>query len=247
MIETTGIEALEICAKEHSAVKHPYLTQLKTGFAPNPELAIAYFASQYEHYSAWFPKYVNAVIAKLSEDNHKQHLQDNLREEAGQLNEEEQIALQAMNIDLSWVLGIAHPALFQKFKLAVCKNQHWEMQKAVKNWREQFLSYLENSSEIEAVGAIGLGTESIVKHFYSDIIEAIETHTQLALKDYVFFPLHTEVDDEHGKTLLQIAKELAEKDSNGIHLLKKGMEKSLELRSQFWGDLQLETLKILES
>jgi pyrroloquinoline quinone (PQQ) biosynthesis protein C len=245
MIETSAIEELELRAKEHSAVNHPYLEQLSAGFPNNPNKAIAYFASQYAHYSAWFPKYLNAVIVKLSDPQHKEHLLENLREEAGQLNEEEQQALQELNIDLDWVLGVAHPVLFDRFRSTICKNYSWEMQNAVHSWRTNFLNYLESCSEIEAVGAIGLGTESIVKHFYKSIISSIEKHTQLTLEDYVFFPLHTEVDDEHGKTLLRIAEELVKKNETGMLNLKKGMETALDLRAKFWNELHLETSHFL--
>jgi len=241
MIETSAMEELELQAKEHSAVHHPYLDQLSAGFPNNPNKAIAYFASQYAHYSAWFPKYLHAVIGKLSDPQHKEHLLENLREEAGQLNEEEQLALQELNIHLDWVLGIAHPVLFDRFKSTICLNETWEMQNAVNSWRTNFLNYLENCSELEAVGAIGLGTESIVKHFYKSIISAIEKHTQLTLEEYVFFPLHTEVDDEHGKTLLRISEELVQKNENGLHMLKKGMQTALDLRAKFWSELHLET------
>ncbi|MFM2195604.1 MAG: hypothetical protein RL092_1204 [Bacteroidota bacterium] len=245
MIETSAIDELELRAKEHSAVNHPYLEQLSAGFPNNPHKAIAYFASQYAHYSAWFPKYLNAVIIKLSNPQHREHLLENLREEAGQLNEEEQLALQELNIDLEWVLGVAHPVLFDRFKSTICKNYSWEMQNAVHSWRTNFLNYLENCSEIEAVGAIGLGTESIVKHFYKSIISSIEKHTQLTLEDYVFFPLHTEVDDEHGKTLLRIAEELVQNNETGMLDLKKGMETALDLRAKFWNELHLETSHFL--
>jgi pyrroloquinoline quinone (PQQ) biosynthesis protein C len=245
MIEPIAIDELEICAKEHEAVNHRYLKNLESGLTHNPKKAIAYFASQYAHYSAWFPRYLNAVIEKLQSENHRNHLLENLREEAGHLNEEEQTALKALNIKTEWVLGIAHPVLFEQFKKAVSEGQNWEMQKAVSTWRSEFLHYLENCSELEAIGAIGLGTESIVKHFYKIIISAIEKHTSLELFDYVFFPLHTEVDDEHGKALLRIAAELSQENDGAVLELKKGMDKALELRAKFWEDLHRETLNLI--
>jgi hypothetical protein len=61
------------------------------------------------------------------------------------------------------------------------------------------------------------------------------------MRDYVFFPLHTEVDDEHGKVLLAIANELASQSEGNALLVRKGMETALDLRADFWTKLELET------
>jgi len=49
-----------------------------------------------------------------------------------------------------------------------------------------------------------------------------------------FFPLHTEVDDEHGKTLLRIAEELSADNAQAYHDLRKGMIMALNLRASYW-------------
>jgi pyrroloquinoline quinone (PQQ) biosynthesis protein C len=162
------------------------------------------------------------------------------------LHEDDLQAIRAMGIDDSWVIGIPHPILFQQFKKAICANYNFEMGEAVLNWRTSFLNYLDNCTEAEAVGAIGLGTESVVKHVYRPIIESLSTHTSLTLEDYVFFPLHTEVDDEHGKVLLAIANELASQSEENAKLVRKGMETALDLRAEFWQNLENETTRILQ-
>ena len=57
----------------------------------------------------------------------------------------------------------------------------------------------------------------------------------------MFFPLHTEVDDEHGKVLISIANELASQSEENDKLIEKGMETALNLRNEFWNKLELET------
>jgi pyrroloquinoline quinone (PQQ) biosynthesis protein C len=101
-------------------------------------------------------------------------------------------------------------------------------------WRDSFLSLMQGGSAVSAVGAIGLGTESIVKYIYKDIITAIEAHTSLSIEDYVFFPLHTEVDDEHGLILLDIAEKMASQSPEDERELRKGMLKALDLRAAYW-------------
>ncbi len=234
-------KSMEDIALQHNAVHHSYLKKLEQGEFPDMNKALAYFACQYEGYSAWFPKYLQAVINKLSNPAHKTHLLENLAEEKGQLHEEDLQAIRALGIEDDWVFGIPHPTLFHQFKNAISSGQTFEMNKAVENWRNSFLAYLENCSEAEAVGAIGLGTESVVKHIYRPIIESISVHTELTIRDYVFFPLHTEVDDEHGKVLLAIANDLASQSEENAFLVRKGMETALDLRAEFWTKLELET------
>jgi pyrroloquinoline quinone (PQQ) biosynthesis protein C len=237
---------MEDIALQHQAVHHSYLKKLSQGEFSNMEKALAYFASQYEGYSVWFPKYLQAVIDKLSNPSHKSHLLENLAEEKGQLDEDDLQAIRAMGIEDSWVVGIPHPNLFQQFKKAICTNYMFEMNEAVTNWRTSFLNYLDKCTEAEAVGAIGLGTESVVKVIYRPLIESFSNHTSLTLRDYVFFPLHTEVDDEHGKVLLAIANDLASQSEEHARLVRKGMETALDLRAEFWSNLEKETTHILQ-
>jgi pyrroloquinoline quinone (PQQ) biosynthesis protein C len=237
---------MEDIALQHQAVHHSYLKKLSEGEFSNMEKALAYFASQYEGYSVWFPKYLQAVIDKLSNPSHKSHLLENLAEEKGQLHEEDLQAIRALGIEDSWVVGIPHPILFQQFKKAICTNYTFEMNEAVTNWRTSFLNYLDNCTEAEAVGAIGLGTESVVKVIYRPLIDSFSNHTSLTLRDYVFFPLHTEVDDEHGKVLLAIANDLASQSEEHARLVRKGMETALDLRAEFWSNLEKETTHILQ-
>lgn len=226
---------------QHEAVHHSYLKKLSQGEYSDMEKTLAYFASQYEGYSLWFPKYLQAVIDKLTNPSHRAHLLENLAEEKGQLGEDDLQAVRALGIEDSWVVGIPHPVLFQQFKKAICTNYNFEMNEAVLNWRSSFLNYLNNCTEAEAVGAIGLGTESVVKHIYRPLIKSFSTHTSLTLKDYVFFPLHTEVDDEHGKVLIAIANDLASQSEEHARLVRKGMETALDLRAEFWKNLEHET------
>ena len=232
---------MEDIALQHKAVHHSYLQKLSQGEFSDMKKALAYFASQYECYSAWFPNYLHAVIDKLSSPSHRAHLLENLEEEKGHLPENDLKAIRAMGIDDEWVLGIPHPTLFHRFKIAISSGLEFNMNEAVETWRNSFLVYLENCSEAEAVGAIGLGTESVVKHIYRPIIESISVHTELTIRDYVFFPLHTEVDDEHGKVLLAIANDLASQSKENAQLVRKGMETALDLRAEFWTKLELET------
>ena len=224
-------------ALNHRAINHPYLVALKNGEFQNNKEILKDFAAQYGAYSAWFPRYLTAVISKLENPIHREHLLDNLSEESGHLHDEDIEAIATLNIKEEWVQGIAHPKLFRRFQDAMGVDRDLENGIEVEIWRESFLRLIQSGSAASAVGAIGLGTESIVKYIYRHIIEAIEKHSDLSLEQYVFFPLHTEVDDEHGLILLQIAEELSNESQESAHELRKGMLTALNLRASYWDDM----------
>lgn len=230
-------------AMGHRAVNHPYLQRLANGEFKNMPAVLKDFAGQYGAYSAWFPRYLTGVISKLDNAEHRTLLLDNLAEETGHLHADDIAELQKLGIAESWVQGIPHPQLFRRFQDAMGVDASAQPDIEVQIWRESFLSLIQQGNAAEAVGAIGIGTESVVKHIYRFIIEAIQKHTDLSLEQYVFFPLHTEVDDEHGLILLNIAGEMASHDSHSAHSLRKGMLKALNLRAAYWDDMLLRAEK----
>jgi pyrroloquinoline quinone (PQQ) biosynthesis protein C len=224
-------------ALQHRAVHHPYLKALANGEFSDMEAVLKDFASQYGFYSSWFPRYLTSVISKLENPEYRNHLLDNLSEESGHLPEEDMEAVRALGIKDEWVQGIPHLQLFKRFQTAMGVKTNAKPEIEVDLWRDSFLSLIQNGSAESAVGSIGLGTESIVKYIYKDIIKAIENFTQLSLEEYVFFPLHTEVDDEHGLILLDIAEKMAASGPEAELELRKGMRKALNLRAAYWDEM----------
>lgn len=231
------MQSLVTEALNHRAVNHPYLKALANGEFKNSEAVLKDFASQYGFYSSWFPRYLTGVISKLEDPEFRSHLLDNLSEESGHLHEEDMEAVRALGIKDEWVQGIPHPKLFKQFQTAMGVDTNAAPGIEVEIWRESFLSLIQNSTAVSAVGAIGLGTESIVKFIYKDLITAIQNHTKLSMEEYVFFPLHTEVDDEHGLILLDVAEKMASRNESDARELRKGMLKALNLRATYWDDM----------
>ncbi len=224
-------------ALSHRAINHPYLLALEKGEFQHIDEVLTDFASQYGAYSDWFSRYLTAVISKLENPTHRNHLLKNLAEENGHLHHEDLEAIRKLSIKDEWVQEIPHPQLFKRFQEAMGVDSTQTPCVEVEIWRESFLSLLQNGSSLQAIGAIGLGTESVVKFIYKHIIEAIKKHTSLSLQQYVFFPLHTEVEDEHSLTLVEIAKELASESEQAVLELRKGMLKALNLRAAYWDNM----------
>ena len=100
-------------------------------------------------------------------------------------------------------------------------------------WRATFLDVLHAADAARAVGAIGLGTEGIVRHLYQPLAAACQRHTGLSRQDAVFFELHCLVDDDHAEALRRIAFDLAQTET-GRRSLRLGMHQCLILRETFW-------------
>jgi CRP-like cAMP-binding protein len=230
------VDGLAREALEHRAVNHPYLQALASGDLPNTHAALADFAQHYYGYSAHFPRYLTALISKLERPDHRAALLENLTEESGQYEDEELAELAQCGVQSEWIIGIPHPQLFQRFRraLGVVNTDASEDHIEVVCWRELFLSILTQGSPAEALGALGLGTETIVQTIYQPFVDAIERLGTLAPEDAVFFPLHTAVDDHHQATLKAIATDFAA-TAQGRADLAKGMRKALALRDAFWG------------
>lgn len=230
------LERLGEEARNHRAVNHPYLLLLAAGDLPDMPAALRDYATQYYGYSAHFPRYLTAVISRLGRPDHRQALLQNLLEEAGQLGDEERAELERIGVDPAWVDGVPHPQLFRAVgeRLGAAPFDESDRDSLdVVCWREQFLDTLTHGSSAQAIGALGLGTEGIVKHFYQHLLEAMRRFSGLPRRDYVFFELHCLVDDEHTAALNGIARDLAV-DAEARSDLRKGMLKALRLRVGFW-------------
>lgn len=220
-------------ANAHRAVNHPYLAALSGGAIPDIHGAIVDFARIYYAYTAHFPRYLTAAISRLDDPSHRKALVENLTEESGRYHEAELIQLEGAGIHREWIDGIAHPELFRRFReaLGVDGDDGVDDIEAV-CWRDMFYGTIAHGTAAEAVGALGLGTETIVKSIYAHILEALR-RLPLSAEQIVFFPLHCTVDDAHHETLRQIAIDFA-RTEQGRQELRRGMRKALLLRSGFW-------------
>jgi pyrroloquinoline quinone (PQQ) biosynthesis protein C len=235
LIPAQWVDALVQEALQHRAVNHPYLRALAAGSLPDPQLALRDFAQHYYGYSSHFPRYLTALISRLECSGHRRDLLDNLSEESGHYETEELGKLRRIGIEPDWILGIPHPDLFRRFSQALGvdhsspASDHIE----VVCWREMFLAVLSDGTPAEALGALGLGTETIVSAIYKPFVAAIARLNTLQPRDMVFFPLHTLVDDNHQATLRAIAVDFADTPTSRADLAK-GMHKALILRNSFW-------------
>ena len=230
-------------ARAHRAVRHPYLRALASGELPDLRGALADFATHYYAYSAHFPRYLTALIVRLTDSGHRRALLANLTQESGHYTHDELAELASRGIRAEWIAGIPHPELFARLRQAL-----WVINSGVHAdhievvcWREMVLEILNNGSPAEALGALGLGTESIVRTIYQPFVEASAQLPELHGAPGVFFALHAAIDDHHQATFQAIATKFAA-TAQGRADLAKGMHKALALREAFWAWLHQRAL-----
>lgn len=228
-------------AREHRATNHPYLQRLIDGDVPNTEAALRDFVFQYSPYCFDFVRYLTATISQLEDEKHRKALMKNLVEETGQIDVENAALLGTIGIELEWVDKVPHTGLFQRYLNAAGAGGDYRTKNAYADdaivWRELFYAVCSREGPGRALGAIGLGTENIVKYIYRPFIQAIETHLDISLRDRVFFDLHAALDDQHGEALTNIAIDYSEKDENRKPI-REGMLMALGIRSAFFDALQ---------
>ena len=178
-----------------------------------------------------FRSFLTAAMSRLEDPGHRAALQDNLLEEAGQYGAEELSELEAAGIAPAWVEGVPHPELFLRLREALGVTGDTVAEEVV-CWRELFLVTLSHGSAAEAVGALGLGTEGVVRDLYRPLLTAAK-HAGLHPRARTFLTLHTLVDDHHQASLARIAEDLA-RTPEGLRDLARGMHKALHLRAAFW-------------
>lgn len=228
-------------ACNHRAVNHPYLQQLIAGDVPDIKGALKDFVFQYSAYSLDFIRYLTATIAQLERGEHRKALMKNLVEETGRIDAENAALLGTIGIELEWVDGIPHPELFSRYMNAAGIDKEFRQKNAYADdaiiWRDLFFSLCSKEGPARALGAIGLGTENIVKYIYRPFIKAIERHLDISLRDRVFFDLHAALDDQHGDALTDIAIDYAEQPEHRKQL-REGMLMALSIRNAFFDGLQ---------
>jgi pyrroloquinoline quinone (PQQ) biosynthesis protein C len=239
---TTYVKSLCDRAEKHRAVNHPYLQRLAKGDVPDVVGAIKDLTFQYQAYSGDFIRYLTATIAQMKDREHRKALLGNLTEESGQVSEEDAAALKQIGIEKEWIDGVAHPRLFLRFLDAIGVDDKYrethQLADETEIWRDMFLDLCMKGGAAQSLGAIGLGTENVVKFIYRPILEAIKNHLNVSPRDRVFFDLHAALDDEHGEVLTNIAIEYAGKSEDNRRELKEGMLMALSIRGAFFDAME---------
>jgi len=243
------IHALTEEALAHRALNHPFLRSLSDGTFKNPSLVLKDFTYNYLAYSKDFMRFLTATIAQLEEREHRELLIANLMEEAGKVDADDEPALAEAGIKLDWIRGVPHPVLYHRFLKAVGMDENFrkkhEFCDESLTWSRTFLTVCTTGGAAQALGAMGLGTENIVKYIYRHITSAIDKHLPVSKEERVFFDLHAAVDDEHGEVIDEIAAFHAQFRRNR-EPLRNGMLMALNARAAFFDGMMVRAINLKE-
>ncbi|WDM03028.1 iron-containing redox enzyme family protein [Alicyclobacillus cycloheptanicus] len=173
-----------------------FLRTLRNGTYTMPQ--VQYFAVQYAYYSRNFPRVLGAAIAAMAPlDTWWVPLADNLWDEAGR-----------------GVPGKSHEQLYKTFLFSiyptVALDQHGvpvePMSTAVSTAIETFLNFFRRATPLEAMAAVGLGSELFAGTVMGDIANGFRhpNYNQRPL-DLRFWDVHA---DEHEPRHYQLCKDI---------------------------------------
>ncbi len=223
-VRSPYIESLKKEIHQHPAMTHSFLKKFGDGKI-KPE-AGKVFAEQYYQYSKHFSRYLAAVISIIPDEAARQPLIKNLYEEYGGRAEEGK----EMDIEL------LHANIFRKF----CKSAGANLETA-KPFPETSLFveryfHLHELHFVEALGALGPGTEYIVPYIYKPVYEGLKKKG-FKEDDLLFFSAHINLDVEHGENIWDSIEPYTKTPENQ-ELVRKGAIYILDARKVLWDGLE---------
>jgi pyrroloquinoline-quinone synthase len=231
------VSSLKDYAEKSPAIQHPLLRAIALGDFRDLPGTITRFLREYYFYSYHFTQYLTAVMSRLERPEHRSMLMPNVMEENGQMDEEHKAELLRAGIEPSFVAA-PHPELFRRFLAAIGLSREQILQQpphlATLAWVDTFNNLCRHGSQEQAIGALGLGTEGIVRHVYLELLQGIKkAWPQMTLEQRVFFDLHAHLDDEHAHVMRIITIELCQTVA-GRRRVAMGVLQSLNARRTFF-------------
>jgi pyrroloquinoline quinone (PQQ) biosynthesis protein C len=242
------VSSIKQYAERSQAIQHPLLQAISRGEFVDLAGALTRFLKEYYFYSHRFTQYLTAVMSRLERPNHRAMLMPNVMEEGGHVTAETEADLRRAGIDPATVAA-PHPELLQRFLTAIGLSREEILQRpphlATAAWVNTFDSICRHSSQEQACGALGLGTEGIVRHVYLQILQGIKrAWPNLSMADRAFFELHALVDDEHAHVMRLITIDLCS-TPEGRRGVALGVLQALNARKTFF-DHMLSYLNALD-
>ncbi len=227
-------------AENSRAINHPLLDAIANGEFKDLKGAITRFLQEYYFYSHRFTQYLFAVMSNLELPEHRTQLLPNAMEEGGMLDDEHRRELLAVGINPDDAAA-PHPQLYTRFLEAIglsrAQMQRNRPQVMTAAWIDTFQALCRTGGEAQSVGALGLGTEGIVRHVYLKLMRGIsKAWPDLSSRDRAFFDLHAHVDDDHAEVLKNITLQLAT-TVDGRRGVAIGVLRALAARESFFDQM----------
>lgn len=136
------------------------------------------------------------------------------------------------------LLELTHPALFRRFLRALGVTPEvvaaCEPLPETSHFVREFEAVCRHGHWLEAMGALGPGTESVVPRIYSAILAGIRRSGEIDPNDYVFWTIHVHCDEGHGENILLAIESYLDRPENR-QLVERGAMRILDAR-KIWFD-----------
>lgn len=135
---------------------------------------------------------------------------------------------------------LTHPALFRRFMGAIgLTPEALESVEALPETDLFVLTYRDVCREghwLEAMGAMGPGTECVVPSLYRYILDGIAASGHVQLADYIFWTIHVHCDDGHGRNIVEAMLPYAAMPE-AQQLIERGAMRVLQARKRWFDGL----------
>jgi len=181
--------------------EHSFLRRCRSGEISLEELKI--YLVQQGFYSAYFTRYLCAVMAGLPGHREVTALSTNLFEELG------------LTPDSDKPHHLIYSEMLADFSISLEEHQPTY---GTRHLIDTMFRCCRSTDPASGLGALFLGAEALVPDLYGDIIKGFE-YCGIAADSIEFFHIHTLCDDAHSKTLHDILREMARRDSASVPVM----------------------------
>jgi pyrroloquinoline-quinone synthase len=204
----------------HRVRAHPFLERCRNGTITLNELKE--FLVQQGLYSAYFTRYLCALMSNLPSSDAVLELAENLFEELG------------LDGGDSTPHHIIYRNMLEHFGLSI---KGIAPTPSTRKLIDTMLHHCKNPNPSYGLGAICLGAEALVPVLYADIITGF-TACGIAAKDIDFFRIHVECDDGHAETLRDMMVSIAADDTNQVGIMLQTGRALADARFDFFSGIE---------
>ena len=178
--------------------QHPFLARCRSGQISLDELKI--LLVQQGLYSSYFTRYLCALMSNLPSNTEVFELAENLFEELG------------FAPDSPTPHYLLYREMLHAFGLSL---EGQTPTPATQQLIDTMFQHCRHPDPAVGLGALCLGAEGLVPHFYSDLIKGFAAHG-IDAHTVRFFQLHIACDDEHAQTLARMMLSRVEEQSSSL-------------------------------
>ena len=204
----------------HRVRAHPFLERCRNGTITLNELKE--YLVQQGLYSAYFTRYLCALMSNLPSSDAVLKLAENLFEELG------------LDGGDATPHHVIYRHMLERFGLSI---KGIEPRPSTKKLIDTMLHHCKNPNPSYGLGAICLGAEALVPALYADIISGFAARGAEA-KDIDFFRIHVECDDGHAATLRDLMVNIAADDTEQVAIMLRTGRALADARFDFFSGIQ---------